>query len=71
MTEATFVVLAAILGPIWLAVIVVRTVLAERAAEPGAPLVRPRPVRLLDLAGLVLGAVLFAVLMGRMIAALG
>lgn len=71
MSEATFVLLAAVLGPVWLAIIVVRTVLAERAAEPGVPLVRPRPVRWLDLAGLVLGAALFAVLIGRMIAALG
>lgn len=71
MTETTFVVLAAILGPIWLAVIVTRTVLAERAAEPGVPLVRPRPVRVLDIAGLVLGAVLLVALVGRMVAALG
>ncbi|MBB5888831.1 hypothetical protein ACFFS4_02990 [Kutzneria kofuensis] len=70
MSETTFVVLAAVLGPLWLAIIVTRTVLAERAAEPGVPLARPRPVRLLDLAGLVLGAVLFLALIGRMIAAL-
>jgi hypothetical protein len=70
-SETTFVVLAAILGPIWLAVVVTRTVLAERAAEPGVPLVRPRPVRLLDIAGLVLGVVLFLALIGRMVAALG
>ncbi len=71
MSESTFVVLAAILGPVWLAVVVTRTVLAERAAEPGVPLVRPRPVRLLDIAGLVLGAVLLVALVGRMVAALG
>lgn len=70
MSETTFVVLAAVLGPIWLAIIVTRTVLAERAAVPGMPLVRPRPVRLLDLAGLVLGALLFLALIGRMVAAL-
>lgn len=70
MSETTFVVLAAVLGPIWLAIIVTRTVLAERAAVPDMPLVRPRPVRLLDLAGLVLGALLFLALIGRMVAAL-
>ena len=70
MSETMFVVFAAVLGPIWLAVVVTRTVLAERAAEPGMPLVRPRPVRRLDMAGLVLGAVLFLVLIGRMVAAL-
>ncbi|GAA3438088.1 hypothetical protein [Kutzneria kofuensis] len=43
MSETTFVVLAAVLGPLWLAIIVTRTVLAERAAEPGVPLARPRP----------------------------
>lgn len=70
MSENAFVVLAVVLGPVWLAVVVARTVLAERAAEPGLPLVRPRSVRLLDLAGLVLGAVLLVVLVGRMVAAL-
>lgn len=70
MSETTFVVLAAVLGPAWLGVVVIRTVLAERAAEPGMPLARPRPVRLLDLVALVLGAVLFLVLIGRLVAAL-
>jgi hypothetical protein len=101
-SETTFVVLAAVLGPAWLAVIVVRTVLAEKAAEkaanraewagraadraerpvglaehgpgraePGMPLRRSVGIRRLDVAGIVVGGVLFVALIGRMIAALG
>ena len=71
MSETAFVVLAGVLGPVWLALVVTRTVLAERAARPGEPLVRPRPVVWLDAAGIVLAVALVAALIGRMVAALG
>ncbi|MFC0548837.1 hypothetical protein [Kutzneria chonburiensis] len=70
MSETTFVTVAAVLGPVWLAVIVVRTVLAEKAAVPGLPLRRTLRIRALDHAGIVLGTLLFLALIGRMIAAL-
>jgi hypothetical protein len=69
-SETAFVVLAAVLGPIWLVVLVVRTVLAEKAADPGLPLRRTRPIRRLDVVALVFGTLLFLALVGRMIAAL-
>ena len=70
MSETTFVVLAAVLGPVWLIIIATRTVSAEKAAEPGRPLTRTTAIRRLDLAGMVLGTLLFLALIGRMIAAL-
>jgi hypothetical protein len=69
-SETTFVVLAAVLGPIWLVTVAVRTVKAEQAAEPGLPLTRTTAIRRLDRAGIVLGSLLFLALIGRMIAAL-
>ena len=70
MSETTFVVLAAVLGPIWLVTVAARTVMAERAAEPGLPLTRTAAIRRLDQAAIVLGTLLFLALIGRMIAAL-
>jgi hypothetical protein len=69
-SETTFVVLAAVLGPIWLITVVARTVKAEQAAEPGLPLTPTAAIRRLDRAGIVLGTLLVLALIGRMIAAL-
>jgi hypothetical protein len=70
MSETTFVLLAAVLGPIWLITVAARTVKAEKAAEPGMPLTRTTAIRRLDHAAIVLGTLLFLALIGRMIAAL-